>query len=320
MHILVTGGTGFIGSAFIRHWMAHHPEDHLTNLDLLTYAANPKALAEVENNPNYRFIKGDIADATIVATAFEGVDTVVHFAAETHVDNSITGPSIFVQTNVLGTQVLLEAARAAKVKRFHHVSTDEVFGELPLGSPEKFSEESPYHPHSPYSASKAAADHLVRAYYRTFDLPVTISNCSNNYGAWQHPEKLIPRMIDQALKNEPLPVYGKGQNVRDWIQVEDHCRGIELVLQKGRVGETYCLGGNAERQNIDVVKEILRILGKDESLISYVEDRAGHDLRYAIDSTKAETELGWKREHSFETGLAATVRWYQDHAADMFGS
>jgi dTDP-glucose 4,6-dehydratase len=238
---------------------------------------------------------------------------VVHFAAETHVDNSITGPAIFVETNVLGTQVLLDVARKLKVKRFHHVSTDEVFGELPLNSQEKFSETTPYHPHSPYSASKAGSDHLVRAYYRTYELPVTISNCTNNYGPWQNPEKLIPHMVGKAIKNEKLPVYGKGENIRDWIHVEDHCKGIALVLEKGKSGETYCFGGDAERSNLEIVKEILKLTGKGEELISFVEDRAGHDLRYAIDSSKAKAELGYSPAYTFEKGLAETVKWYMEH-------
>lgn len=312
MKLLVTGGCGFIGSAFIRFWHREHPDDQLVNLDALTYAANPSAVAEVASK-NYTFIEGSITDPALVAKAMSGVDVVVHFAAETHVDRSITGPAVFIDTNVVGTHVLLEAAREAGVKRFHHISTDEVFGELPLTSGEKFSEETPYHPHSPYSASKAASDHLVRAYHRTYGLPVTISNCSNNYGPWQNPEKLIPHMVGKALKDEKLPVYGKGENVRDWIHVDDHCRGIALILEKGREGETYCLGGNAERTNMEVVREILRLTGKTERLIAFVEDRKGHDLRYAIDSTKAEQELGWKRAYSFETGLADTVQWYTEH-------
>ncbi|HSI20849.1 MAG TPA: dTDP-glucose 4,6-dehydratase [Verrucomicrobiae bacterium] len=313
MKLLITGGTGFIGGAFIRMWHREHPDDTIVNLDLLTYAANPKALADVEKSDKYTFIHGDIADPVAVKKAMEGADWVVHFAAETHVDRSITGPAAFVRTNILGTHTLLEAARDAGVKRFHHISTDEVFGELELTSTDKFSETTPYHPHSPYSASKAGADHLVRAYFRTFGLPVTISNCTNNYGPWQHPEKLIPHMVGKALDDEKLPVYGKGENVRDWIHVEDHCRGIALILEKGKVGETYCLGGDAERTNLQIVKEILGLTGKDESLISFVEDRAGHDLRYAIDSSKAVRELGWERRHTFETGLGETVQWYMDH-------
>jgi dTDP-glucose 4,6-dehydratase len=268
----------------------------------------------VGESKNYRFIQGDIADPAVVREAMQGVKVVVHFAAESHVDRSIEAPATFVQTNVVGTQVLLDAAREAGIKRFHHVSTDEVFGELPLDKPElKFDEKTPYHPHSPYSASKAGADHLVRAYYRTFGLPVTISNCTNNYGPWQFPEKLIPTMIGKALKGESLPVYGNGGNIRDWIHVDDHCRGIMAVLEKGILGETYCFGGDAERSNLEVVREILSIVDADESLIQFVKDRAGHDLRYAIDSSKAKRELGWSQQYSFEEGLRETVNWYQQH-------
>jgi dTDP-glucose 4,6-dehydratase len=296
MKLLITGGAGFIGSAFIRMWHREHPDDHIVNLDALTYAANLNALEEVSKSDNYTFIEGDITDPATVEKAMQDVDKVIHFAAD-----------------VVGTQVLLDAARAAGVSHFHHISTDEVFGDLSLEGDEKFSEETPYHPHSPYSASKAASDHLVRAYYRTYTLPVTVSNCTNNYGAWQHPEKLIPTMIGKALRDEPLPVYGKGANIRDWIHVDDHCRGVALVLEKGTIGETYCFGGNAERTNMQVVKEILKSMKKDENLISFVEDRAGHDLRYAVDSRKAEKELGWDRTYSFETGLAQTIEWYMQH-------
>lgn len=315
MKLLVTGGAGFIGSNFILYWLAQHPEDQIVNLDALTYAGNQANLVSVENNPNYSFIKGDITDRETVAKAMEGIDTVVHFAAESHVDRSITGPAIFVTTNVIGTQVLLDAAVKAKVQRFHHISTDEVFGTLELGSSEKFDEHTPYNPHSPYSASKAASDHLVRAYKTTYGLPVTISNCTNNYGPYQFPEKFIPVMIMKAMRGEPLPVYGDGLNVRDWIHVEDHNRGVELIIQKGNVGETYCLGGNAEMANIDVAKTILKIMDKPESLLSFVPDRPGHDRRYAIDSSKIESELGWQRIHNFETGLQATVQWYLDNQA-----
>ncbi len=313
--LLVTGGCGFIGSAFIRHWQATRPEDSIVNLDSLTYAANPSALEEVTTN--YTFIKGSITDPAIVKRAMKGAKKVVHFAAETHVDRSITGPAVFVQTNVIGTQVLLDAAREEEVERFHHVSTDEVFGALELGDPAKFSEITPYNPHSPYSASKAASDHLVRAYHTTYGLPISISNCSNNYGAWQFPEKFIPHMVLKALKNEKLPIYGDGRNVRDWIQVDDHCAGIALVIEKGTVGETYCLGGNAERANLEVAKEILQLTSKGEELLQFVEDRAGHDRRYAIDSTKAETELGWQRQHDFTSGLKETVAWYAEHQHDF---
>lgn len=310
MKILITGGAGFIGAHFIRYWLEAHPEDQVINLDKLTYAGRLENLADVADNPNYRFVEGDIADADLVKDLMQGVDTVVHFAAETHVDRSVHGPAEFIQTNVVGTLVLLEAARDAKVRRFHHISTDEVFGSLDLGSDEKFTPDTPYNPHSPYSASKAASDHLVRAFHDTYGLPVTISNCSNNYGPMQYPEKLIPVMILKAHNDEPLPIYGDGLNVRDWIHVVDHCVGIDLILQRGKVGETYLLGGNAERANIDVAKAILKATGKSEDLLTFVQDRPGHDRRYAIDSSKAEEELGWQRRYTFETGLQETVEWY----------
>jgi dTDP-glucose 4,6-dehydratase len=280
-------------------------------LDVLTYAGNLQNLEGLDID----FVQGDICDVATVAKAFDDIDTVIHFAAETHVDRSITGSMPFVQTNVLGTLTLLEETkkRSDQIKRFHHISTDEVFGALELGSDEKFSEVTHYDPRSPYSASKAASDHLVRSYYHTHHLPITISNCSNNYGPYHFPEKLIPLMILNAMQDKPLPVYGDGLNVRDWIHVEDHCRGIEAILLKGKVGETYCLGGDAERANIDVVKRVLVALDKPESLIRYVEDRKGHDRRYAIDSSKAKRELGWEPKKSFEQGLQETVQWYLDH-------
>lgn len=317
MKLLITGGAGFIGAHFVHYWLREHPEDQVVNLDVLTYAGHLENLRDIENNPNYRFVQGDIADKELLKELMPGVDIVVHFAAETHVDRSVHGPAAFVQTNVVGTLALLEAAKEAQVQRFHHISTDEVFGSLEIGSAEKFSETTPYNPHSPYAASKASSDHLVRAFHDTYGLPVTISNCSNNYGPMQYPEKLIPVMILKALKNESLPIYGDGLNIRDWIQVEDHCRGIDLILQKGTVGETYCLGGNAERANIDVAKAILKALDKPESLLTFVKDRPGHDRRYAIDSTKAEQELGWQRTYTFETGLADTIAWYAQHAEDL---
>lgn len=309
-HLLVTGGAGFIGANFVRYWKTHHPEDTIRVLDALTYAGNRQNLEGLDID----FVHGDICDAATVAKAFDSIDTVVHFAAETHVDRSITGSLPFVQTNVIGTLTLLEETkkRGDQIKRFHHISTDEVFGALELGSEEQFSEMTPYDPRSPYSASKAASDHLVRSYYHTHHLPITISNCSNNYGPYHFPEKLIPLMILQAMQDKPLPVYGDGLNVRDWIHVEDHCRGIEAILLKGAVGETYCLGGNAERPNIEVVKLVLEYTGKPESLITYVEDRKGHDRRYAIDSSKAKRELGWVPEKSFEQGLQETIQWYLD--------
>lgn len=311
MKLLVTGGAGFIGSNFIHYWMKHHPEDAIVNFDKLTYAGHLENLESVAAHPHYKFVKRDICDSAAVRNAMQGIDTVVHFAAESHVDRSIADAAPFVTTNVLGTQVLLQAALDEKVKRFHHVSTDEVFGSLTLEDKTKFNERSPYRPSSPYAASKAASDHMARAYAHTYGLPLTISNCSNNYGPYQTPEKLIPLMITHALQGKPLPVYGRGLNVRDWVHVEDHSRGVEAVLTRGKVGETYCIGGGAERANIDVVKTILHHLGKDESLIRFVDDRLGHDLHYAIDYTKAARELGYAPQYNFEDGLQKTVEWYK---------
>lgn len=314
MKLLITGGAGFIGSNFIRYWLANHPSDVIVNVDALTYAGNPENIRGLDPD-RHLFIHGSICDADIVHRAMEGVDTVVHFAAESHVDRSIKGSRVFLETNALGTQTLLEEAlrREGQIKRFHHISTDEVFGALALNSRKRFNEATPYDPRSPYSASKAASDHLVRAYYHTHNVPITISNCSNNYGPYHFPEKLIPLMIVNALRDLPLPVYGDGKYIRDWIHVEDHCRGVEAVLMKGHVGETYCLGGNAERSNIDVVKMILKELDKPESLIQFVKDRKGHDRRYAIDSTKAKNELGWEPERTFEEGLKETVEWFKNN-------
>ncbi len=311
MKLLVTGGAGFIGSNFIRYWLEQHPEDDIVNLDALTYAGNLANLKGIDES-RYSFVHGDIRNTEYVSRAMEGVDVVVHFAAESHVDRSIDGGRVFLETNVIGTFNLLEEVRRREkqIKRFHHISTDEVFGSLELDGPEKFDENSKYDPRSPYSASKAASDHLVRAFCHTHDLPFTISNCSNNYGPYHHPEKLIPLMITHALQDKSLPVYGDGLNVRDWIHVTDHCRGIEAILEKGRVGETYCLGGDSEVPNIEVVKAILRHLDKPETLISFVEDRKGHDRRYAIDSAKARRELGWQPQYTFETGLKHTVEWF----------
>ncbi len=312
MRLLVTGGAGFIGSNFVRFWLANHPQDTVVNLDALTYAGNAENVRGLDPD-RHTFVHGDIRDALTVQKAMDGVDMVVHFAAETHVDRSIDGARIFLETNILGTHTLLEEVkrRGDQIKRFHHISTDEVFGALDLDSNERFSENTPYDPRSPYSASKAASDHIVRSYFHTHGLPITISNCSNNYGPYHFPEKLIPLMITHALRDIPLPVYGDGKNVRDWIHVEDHSRGIEAVLMKGKIGETYCLGGNAERANIDVVKLILELLGRPQSLIQFVEDRKGHDRRYAIDSSKAKAELGWEPKKTFEEGLTETVAWFQ---------
>lgn len=316
MKLLVTGGAGFIGSNFILYWAQHHPEDSIVNLDALTYAGNLENLKTLEGNPHYRFIKGDIRDPKIVEEALKGVDTVVHFAAESHVDRSILGPSVFVETNVVGTQVLLDEALKAKIKRFHHVSTDEVFGALPLKSNKKFNEETPYHPSSPYAASKAASDHLVRAWGTTFGLPYTISNCSNNYGPYHFPEKFIPLSITNLIEGKKIPIYGDGLYVRDWLHVEDHCRAIEAILTKGKPGETYCIGGMTDDiSNLEVAKLLLRMLGKTEDSLEYVKDRPGHDRRYALDWTKINTQLGWKPEHSFEQWLGKTVDWYRSNAA-----
>ena len=314
MKLLVTGGAGFIGSNFILYWMNKYPNDSIVNLDKLTYAGNLESLRKVENQKNYRFIKGDICDADAVRIAMHKVDLVVHFAAESHVDRSILGPAVFMMTNVVGTQTLLDAALQANVKHFHHVSTDEVFGTLKLGSKEKFHEQSQYNPRSPYSASKAASDHLVRAYRTTYGLPITITNCSNNFGPYQFPEKLIPLAITNLLEGKKVPVYGEGNQVRDWLYVSDHCRAIDLVVKKGKNGETYCIGGQMDGvTNLQVVKKIAKLLGKDQSAIEFVKDRPGHDLRYAMDWTKIHRELGWKPEHDFDTWLAKTVVWYKQN-------
>lgn len=314
MKLLVTGGAGFIGSNFVRYWLAHHPEDSIVNLDALTYAGNLANLQGLDGT-RHVFIQGDICDPEIVHTAMEGVDTVVHFAAESHVDRSINGSAVFVRTNVLGTHTLLDEAlrRGEQIKRFHHVSTDEVFGALALDDENVFDERRPYAPRSPYSASKAASDHLVRAYFHTHQLPVTISNCSNNYGPFHYPEKFIPLMIVNAMRDIPLPIYGDGLYVRDWIHVDDHCSGIEAILNHGRVGETYCLGGYSEEANLDVAKRILDLLGKPHSLLQYVEDRKGHDRRYSINDQKAKSELGWEAAVPFDEGLKRTVEWFRDN-------
>ena len=316
MKVLVTGGAGFIGGNFVHHMVNKYPDYQIVNLDLLTYAGNLETLKPVEDKPNYKFVKGDIADEAFIMDLFEKekFDVVVNFAAESHVDRSIEDPGIFVQTNVMGTRVLLDASRKFGVKRYHQVSTDEVYGDLPLDRPDLFfTENTPIHTSSPYSASKASADLFVLAYHRTFGTPVTVSRCSNNYGPYHFPEKLIPLMISRAYNNESLPVYGEGLNVRDWLYVEDHCRAIDLIIHKGRVGEVYNVGGHNEKRNIDVVKTILRIMGKPETLITHVKDRAGHDLRYAIDPTKIHNELGWSPETTFDEGIKKTVDWYMDN-------
>ncbi len=316
MKLLVTGGAGFIGSNFILYWIAHHPEDLIINIDALTYAGNLENLVDVEKNPNYRFIHGNICDAKEIESAMDDIDIVVHFAAESHVDRSIADPQPFVTTNVLGTYVLLNAAAHAQVKRFHHISTDEVFGSLELDDMSKFNERTLYNPRSPYSASKAGSDHLVRSFFHTFNLPITITNCSNNYGPYQFPEKFIPLAITNILEGKKIPLYGDGLYVRDWLHVEDHCRAIDAVLTSGRVGETYCVGGSPrDISNIEIIEKILHIMNKDVSFIEHVADRPGHDRRYAIDSSKIEKELGWKPQFDLDTWLEKTVHWYTDHAS-----
>ncbi len=312
--VLVTGGAGFIGSNFVRYMLQAHRDVRVVNLDALTYAGNLENLEDVAEDSRYVFVKGDICDRGAVEKVFaeHGIDTVVHFAAESHVDRSILGAAVFVQTNVLGTQVLLDVARERKVERFLHVSTDEVYGSL--GAEGKFTETTPLHPNSPYAASKASSDFLVLAAHHTFGLPAIVTRCSNNYGPYQFPEKLIPLMIMNAMNDKPLPVYGDGLYVRDWLYVEDHCRALDVVLQKGKEGEVYNIGGNNEWKNIDIVKLILKTLGKPESLIAYVKDRPGHDRRYAIDALKIGRELGWKPGATFERALPATIAWYQRHA------
>ncbi len=316
MTIIVTGGAGFIGSNFIFHMLAAHPEDRIVCLDKLTYAGNLSTLKPVMDKPNFRFVKLDICNREGVYQLFEEEkpDAVINFAAESHVDRSIENPSVFLQTNIVGTSVLMDACRTFGGVRFHQVSTDEVYGDLPLDRPDLFfTEETPIHTSSPYSSSKAGADLLVLAYLRTYGLPVTISRCSNNYGPFHFPEKLIPLMIANCLNNKPLPVYGEGKNVRDWLYVEDHCKAIELILYKGRIGEVYNVGGHNEMTNIDIVKLICHQLGKPESLITHVADRKGHDMRYAIDPTKIHNELGWLPETKFEDGIKKTIRWYLEN-------
>lgn len=316
MNIIVTGGAGFIGSNFVYYLLKKHPADRVICYDSLTYAGNYETVIPALENPNFRFVKGDITDREQVARLFqaEKPDVVVNFAAESHVDRSIVNPDVFLKTNILGTSVLMDACREFGILRYHQVSTDEVYGDLPLDRPDLFfTEETPIHTSSPYSASKASADLLALAYHRTYGLPVTISRCSNNYGPYHFPEKLIPLMIVKALAGEKLPVYGDGKNVRDWLYVEDHCAAIDLILEKGRVGEVYNIGGHNERANIDVVKTILRALGKGEELIDFVPDRLGHDRRYAIDPAKISRELGWRPETKFDEGIGRTIQWYLDN-------
>lgn len=316
MTIIVTGGAGFIGSNFIFYMMKKYPDYRIICLDKLTYAGNLSTLAPIMNKPNFRFVKMDICDRKAVYSLFEEEhpDIVVNFAAESHVDRSILNPEIFLETNIIGTSVLMDACRKYGIQRYHQVSTDEVYGDLPLDRPDLFfTEKTPLHTSSPYSSSKAGADLLVGAYYRTYGFPCTISRCSNNYGPYQFPEKLIPLMMMNALEDKPLPVYGDGKNVRDWLYVEDHCKAIDLIIHKGTVGETYNIGGHNEMANIDIVKLILKELNKPESLITYVQDRKGHDRRYAIDPAKIHMELGWLPETKFADGIKMTIRWYLDN-------
>ncbi|PJA10050.1 dTDP-glucose 4,6-dehydratase [Candidatus Falkowbacteria bacterium CG_4_10_14_0_2_um_filter_41_15] len=314
MKILVTGGAGFIGSNFIHYWLGLYPNDSIVNLDKLTYAGNLDNLKELEGNSRYQFVAGDICDFDLVNKLVQGIDLIVHFAAESHVDRSIKSSADFVRTNVEGTRVLLEAARLNGNIRFHHISTDEVFGSLQPSDP-KFNELTPYDPHSPYSASKASSDHLVRAYYYTHGLPITISNCSNNYGPRQFPEKLIPLFVTNLIEGKKVPVYGQGQNIRDWIYVDDHNRGVDFIIHKGKIGETYCLGGNNELTNLEITKNILALMGKGEESIEYVTDRPGHDFRYAIDFSKAKNELDWAPQVDFAAGLKLTIEWYKNNTA-----
>ena len=316
MKILVTGAAGFIGGNFVYHMLENHPDYEIVGLDLLTYAGNLETLEKALENPKFKFVKADIIDAEAINKLFEEekFDKVVNFAAESHVDRSITDPGLFLRTNILGTQVLMDASRATGVERYHQVSTDEVYGDLPLDQPDLFfTEETPIHTSSPYSASKASADLLVGAYIRTYKFPATISRCSNNYGPYHFPEKLIPLLIARALADETIPVYGTGENVRDWLYVRDHCSAIDLIIHNGVVGEVYNIGGHNERTNLEVVKTVLAELGKPESLITYVSDRAGHDMRYAIDPTKIHTELGWLPATKFDDGIKLTVKWYLEN-------
>lgn len=315
MKLLVTGGAGFIGSNFIHYWLEKYPNDSLVNLDALTYAGNLESLKAIERNPKYQFIKGDIRDRQVVDELVKMCDIIVHFAAETHVDRSILGPEAFVETNIKGTFILLEAARKYK-KHFHHVSTDEVFGALPLNNHTKFTEHTPYDPHSPYSASKAASDHLVRAYFYTYGVSITVTNCSNNFGSYQHPEKFIPRMITNLIDGQPAKIYGDGLYVRDWLYVTDHARAVDLILQNPKPGETYLVGGmSKDINNLTIAKMLLKILNLGEDDIEFVNDRPGHDRRYAVDWSKINRDLGWQPQHSFEEWLAKTVTWYQANEA-----
>ena len=313
MKILVTGGAGFIGSNFIHYWLKNNPEDEIVNLDKLTYAGNLENLRDIENNKNYKFIKGDICDSKLVNNITKDIDLIVHFAAESHVDRSINSSQEFIKTNIFGTQILLEAARINGNIRFHHVSTDEVFGSLDLDSRSKFNEKTPYDPRSPYSASKAASDHLVKSYFHTYDLPITISNCSNNYGSYQYIEKLIPLFITNLTQGKKVGIYGDGSNIRDWIHVDDHNRGVEMIIKKGKIGETYCLGADKELSNLEITRVLLHEFNMGEEMIEFIKDRPGHDLRYAIDYSKAKNDLGWEPIIDFQKGIKATIIWYKNN-------
>jgi len=316
MKLLVTGGAGFIGSNFIRYWFQQHPEDEIINLDKLTYAGHLSSTKDFADKSNYKFVKGDICDHKLVDELMSGIDYVVHFAAESHVDRSITGPQVFITTNIIGTQVLLDAALKHKVKKFHHVSTDEVFGELSLDGKEKFNINTNYDPRSPYSASKASSDHLVRAYFHTYGLPVTITNCSNNYGPYQDPEKFLPRAITNLIHDEPIPIYGDGKYVRDWLFVGDHCSAIEAAILKGKVGETYLVGGlTGDVNNLELAKKLIKAAGKKDKdkYLKFVKDRAGHDRRYAVDWSQTKAKLGWEPKANIDTHLKRTFEWYRDN-------
>lgn len=314
MKILITGGAGFMGSNFIHYMIGKYPKYKFVNLDKLTYAGNLDNLKSIEKEQNYKFIRGDICNKSDVKKAIKGVDIIIHFAAESHVDRSISGPSEFIKTNIIGTQVLLEESKDTQIKKFHYISTDEVFGSLPLNSKKKFNILSNYSPNSPYSASKASAEHIVKAYYHTYNLPITISNCTNNYGPYQFPEKIIPLFIINAIQNKKLPLYGKGLAIRDYIYVDDHSRAIDLIIHKGKIGSRYLLGGNSEQNGISIAKMIIKKLDASASLITFVKDRSGHDMHYAIDFHNTTKELGWKPEINFSEGINKTIKWYQDNS------
>ncbi|HEV2316828.1 MAG TPA: dTDP-glucose 4,6-dehydratase [Thermoplasmata archaeon] len=315
MNVLLTGGAGFIGSNLTRYWLAAHPEDRVTVFDLLTYAGRRESLVDLEANSRYRFVRGDVANPEDVREALRGSDLVLHLAAETHNDRAISDPTPFVRTNVVGTATLLEACRTLDIPRAHFVSTDEVFGSLELGEPRRFDEDSPYCPRGPYSASKAAADHLVRAWHTTYGLPVTLSNCSNNFGPYQFPEKLIPLAITNLLRKERVPLYGDGRNVRDWIYVEDHCAALDLIARRGRPGATYLVSAETELSNVELLERLVRLVGSTSDQIERVTDRPGHDRRYALDPRRVREELGWSPGHPFDAALQATVDWYRAHRA-----